>query len=480
MNEMDRRMLIGAAGIAGVAAIAKMAGAGPLDPPPGPVGPTGVTLDEINARIARPSGVAEPRRPLPDPQTGFTIIESGSYYLTRDVEVSEITVNGVEVSIDLCGFTVTTNGFSSNAVVLGQNCLRFTMRNGRIICLSSNGIRGDFAATVLLEDLFLRGFSTAFVSGGVILQQGYAVARRVTVTNFRGAIGLAGVIESCASLDCPGGFNLFGNGGMVKDSVVRNATGIFSGILVNNNASVINCVVNHIGDAPAIRLGSGCVVDGCNVTGGSPGILGFDTCRITRTTVSAAKGAGINVRERTLVSECHIANTVSVPGGDPGVGIKAQQRLRVERSMVTSNASRGIWSTLFDTVVTDCSVVLNGGVGIEIVGPAQIERCHLANNNGAIQFDALTRVAQCHIDFNGPFGIRATDGAVGGTFVTDCDITRHTTGVSIAAGSGNGVFRSRFAGNSTNISAPAGNFQLVAVGAAGANAATNPNVNVVW
>ena len=94
-------------------------------------------------------------------------------------------------------------------------------------------------------------------------------------------------------------------------------------------------------------------------------------------------------------------------------------------------------------------------------------------------FDALTRVSQCHLDFNGPYGIWATSPSIGGTFINDCDITRHANGVDIRSATGSGVFRSRFAGNTNaDILAPAGNFQLLVFGPAAANASTNPNVNI--
>lgn len=187
----------------------------------------------------------------------------------------------------------------------------------------------------------------------------------------------------------------------------------------------------------------------------------------------------MDVAGYSRVSDCNISGTAAVPGNDPGIGVRGSQRLRLERSTIAGNAAQGVYCTSFDAAIADCSIIVNSGVGIDCIGPAMIDRCHFANNNGAILVDALTRISQCHLDFNGPFGVQATSTGVGGTFVVDCDITRHTNGVDIRSTSGSGVFRSRFNGNtSANILAPAGNFQLIVFGPAAANTATNPNINI--
>ena len=48
MNDIERRALIGAAGIGAIAALSK---AGPLNPPAGTVAPTGRTLEELRAYV---------------------------------------------------------------------------------------------------------------------------------------------------------------------------------------------------------------------------------------------------------------------------------------------------------------------------------------------------------------------------------------------------------------------------------------------
>ncbi|MCX5690188.1 MAG: hypothetical protein NTV94_10475, partial [Planctomycetota bacterium] len=104
MAELDRRVLLGAAGVLGAAAMARVAAAGPVDPPAGPVAPT-----------AGP----EPRTPIDarntpgDSTCKFKITSPGSYFLSGDLVGASgkhgiciaLTTPG-PVHIDLRGFSL--------------------------------------------------------------------------------------------------------------------------------------------------------------------------------------------------------------------------------------------------------------------------------------------------------------------------------------------------------------------------------------
>ncbi len=473
----DRRALL--AGIGGLAAGALLVGtrsaqAGPLDPPSGPIGSTGISLQEIAERTALPSGIAEPRRPY----LGGTINQPGSYYLTGNV-ADPIFIAATDVSLDLCGFTIqgANPGAGLAAIEFFGAADRVLIRNGRID--ARNFVYGVFcsvAASITLEDLEVIGTILPSISGGVDIQAGSAVCRRVTVTSFRSGISIpAGIIDDCHTVGCPAGL---GNGsGIIRRSSVR-GSGQFTGISVGANSAVLECQVSSSGPGASIRTGAASLVDQCVVSGGRPGIATGDNSAVLRCVVRGAQGIGIDVAGFSRVADCSVTGTTAVAGGDPGVGVRGSQRLRLERSTIANSAAQGVRCTSFDAAISDCSILVNSGVGIECVGPAMIDRCHLANNNGGMFFDALTRVSQCHLDFNGPYGIWATSTTIGGTFIVDCDITRHGNGVDIRTATGSGVFRSRFAGNTTNIIAPAGNFTLIVFGPAAAGTATNPNINI--
>jgi hypothetical protein len=72
--------------------------------PPGPPTPTMKTLDQVEART-------------PISSVPFTITNSGSYYLTKNLNVTTgdaITINANQVTLDLNGFTISSTAASAN------------------------------------------------------------------------------------------------------------------------------------------------------------------------------------------------------------------------------------------------------------------------------------------------------------------------------------------------------------------------------
>ena len=155
MNDIERRTLLGAAGIGAIAALAKGGGGGggPLDPPVGPIAPSGHTLDDIHNRIPTGStlGAYDSRIPLVTPG----IHNSGSYVLTRDINLSSsgtFTINADNVTLDLNGFNI-RGGDSACVYVAGNGVV---IRNGTLV----GGARGlqmtGFGNYLVAEDLFIR------------------------------------------------------------------------------------------------------------------------------------------------------------------------------------------------------------------------------------------------------------------------------------------------------------------------------------
>ncbi|MEC9372726.1 MAG: hypothetical protein VYC34_02745, partial [Planctomycetota bacterium] len=114
---------IRAAGIPCALGVAAGAFAGPLDPPPGPPAPTQKTLQQMEPRI--------PIESLP-----VVINNPGSYYFTGDLigvnGANGIVINASNVSIDLCGFTMTGVPGSGDGVVVNQTRDNITVVNGTI------------------------------------------------------------------------------------------------------------------------------------------------------------------------------------------------------------------------------------------------------------------------------------------------------------------------------------------------------------
>lgn len=469
-----RAWLAGLGGLAAGAILTRSAQAGPLDPPVGPVSPTGSTLEQIKQTVARDGGIAEARRPITQ-TSGWSIIEPGAYYLTENINGAILTINASDVDLDLNGFTVSNDGGRAAITVYSNGLRNVRIRNGTVRAqFVSGGIDGvlfaGFGGTsngeCLAENLHVSGYGRGQISG--FSNSGVGVNRLVVrhctlrATDATGSAGVYGgsnaVVEECAIL----GGSATGRGVGVNaqgGAVVRRChfAELGGGVYLNGQSLVQECLFTTLGQGISIQAG--------------------DSSRIERCGLFNLRGFGMNLLSRTTVADCTLENVAANAPFGNGVGIQATQRLRLERTYVSRAASHGVQVAGFDTVVQDCVFTENAGIGLTCIGPAQIERCHFANNNGAISVDQLTRISQCHLDFNGAFGVRAT-ATLGGVDVVDCTITRHTTGVSIAAASGCAVRRCMFFDNSTAISAPSGNFALCASGAAAANTATNPNINI--
>ena len=447
---------VGLGGLAASMLFANKAHAGPLDPPPGPIISTGKTLNEV-----------EPRTPVtPDPFFNLiTISQPGSYYLTRSF-TGRIVVNASDVTLDLNGFTVTSPSQASiNVIYQFSGVNRMRLRNGRVVVralITSRAIflESDQPGNVVEDiDVFCDALSGASIQG--LNCFGPVTIRRVRV---QGLFAVAMLIK----------------GGTVSDCSIIGVAGSIAGIDSTNGISQIErCFVSTTASGIGIDVASISTITDCTVLSAKTAIRLRSGCRVTKTFVSDCGGFGIEAELLCTITDSTVQNTSFTSVSRPGIGIVATERLRLERCTIVNNASGGVRCSTFDFTATDCSVLFNGVWGIDCIGPAQIERCHFANNNsGAIRTDQLTRVSACHIDFNGDFGVQSTATNGTGLDVVDCTITRNTTGVSIAGPSGNMVRRCTFAGHTTAISAPAGNFAPLAIGTAAATAATNPNVNI--
>ncbi|HYD02483.1 MAG TPA: right-handed parallel beta-helix repeat-containing protein, partial [Phycisphaerales bacterium] len=143
-NDLDRRVLLGAAGFAGLAAVAAgRAGAGPLAPPAGAVASSGKTLSDVEPRVA----INATNTPG-NATSVYRITQGGSYYLTGNVVFptgkSAIEISASNVVIDLNGYVLSALGGVSGVKAVSDTVARTVIRNGTIWNGSGPGI--DFAA----------------------------------------------------------------------------------------------------------------------------------------------------------------------------------------------------------------------------------------------------------------------------------------------------------------------------------------------
>ncbi|MFT3685178.1 MAG: right-handed parallel beta-helix repeat-containing protein [Phycisphaerales bacterium] len=262
MEDLDRRLLLGAAGLAGVAAFAGRAKAGPLAPPAGPVASTGKQLTELEPRTA----INATNTPG-DSTSLYIISQSGSYYLTGNINAASgkhaIKITAHDVTIDLCGFTMKGIVGALDGVNAASGTRNTVITNGTIADFGGGGINNNGSVSSRFTDLNLTtnaagGLATGTdatvervnVRGGTV---GIAVGDRSRVVNCEardiitnGSGILAGqncVIQGCVALICAGPCIDAANGSIVRDCNGSGSTASH-GIRVNYGASVIGCVAN--------------------------------------------------------------------------------------------------------------------------------------------------------------------------------------------------------------------------------------------
>src|SRR5678815_5248435 len=106
-----------------IAALATLLAQGPLSPPGAPA-PTMKSLDQIEART-------------PISTAPFTIAQSGSYYVSANLNVSSgtaITIAATNVTLDLNGFKVSSTAFGggTGSAILVQSAKNVAIYNGHI------------------------------------------------------------------------------------------------------------------------------------------------------------------------------------------------------------------------------------------------------------------------------------------------------------------------------------------------------------
>jgi len=396
MTNLDRRVLIGMAGIAGAAAVSRLARAGSLDPPPGPVAPTGKTTDQIQPRIdllnAPPSANV-----TSDANNQYIINNPGSYFLSANLAITKsvgIKIVAANVSLDLCGFQLAGAGTSTftGIAVAGSGAW---IGNGSLLSLQY-GVNVTGAATACTLS---RVRAAQCASVGLSLPRDSIVELCVADNNGYGISGSA----NCVLRDCTASSNtqtgFFADAGSTLTRCTGSANG-FSGISTQGHCTLTECVAlsNASAAAPGIAgilVGSSCVLQRCisaynRVTYGISMGVGTSVidCSVSSNTGSAAdaRSSGIEAADGCLISGCTVIyNAGSANTASNGVGIACSgQGTRVENCVVYSNTGSGISILDSRCAVKGCELSANGFDGITVTGSSTSiseNRC-VGNNNG--------------------------------------------------------------------------------------------------
>lgn len=247
MNDIERRTLIGAAGIGAIAALSK---AGPLNPPAGSVTGTGRTLDEVYNKIPAVGG-SDGRTPIPGGNGPVTISSPGSYVLTGPITgtgASGISIVADHVTLDLNGFPISSAFTTGVGVAIGNGFKGVTVRNGLISGFLSGVQVGGTAFNTVIEDLMIRDAK----SNGVQVQS---------------ALGRGLVIRRCTIMDT-GSTTTAGDGALNISGIASAGSGIV----------IEQCVIERLfyngaggGTMRGIYLNGGTnqIIRGCSVTADS-------------------------------------------------------------------------------------------------------------------------------------------------------------------------------------------------------------------
>jgi hypothetical protein len=183
--------------------------------PPGPPEPSMKTLAQI-----------EPRTPISS--LPYYITNSGSYYVTTnlalDMESHGIAISADNVTLDLCGFTLTGgNDTISGIVVLGKNV---KVRNGALRqWWSGFGVCGYLSSGVQMEDLTASECGWGFAVG-----TSGTIERCVAHHNYEGILVGQSYSSGASVRECTANFN---NGAGIR--VAGTESRIDSNLVVSNS-----------------------------------------------------------------------------------------------------------------------------------------------------------------------------------------------------------------------------------------------------
>jgi hypothetical protein len=301
-----------------VATLAHLYAQGSLTPPPGSPAPTMKSLDQI-----------EPRTPISN--VPYTISTSGSYYLTGNLllekkDADAITISASEVSLDLCGFTLSSSAaVTSKAISVADGLSDITIKNG--IIRGNTTVTTTGSAPNLTWTTNLAGFSYGIYADS-------SVSRNFSISHLQiqGCRNDGLRCYYCNVADCTASSNGGSGIGCGYASVVNsNATSNTLGGISSSFSSVINSTAT---------------------SNASTGITDNDGS-VTNSTSSNNGAYGINVTNGTVTGSIATANHDAGIYGASGI---------VTNSSVLFNGGDGIHAP--SGTVGGCSAAANGGIGI--------------------------------------------------------------------------------------------------------------------
>jgi len=429
MTDLDRRVLLGLAGLAGAAAVTQMSKAGSLNPPPGPVAPTGNTTDQIEPRIDLLNAPAS-ANVTSDANNHYVINNAGSYYLSANLSVSKpagILINAPGVTLDLSGFEVSGSG-TQVGIKAAATLERIAICNGTMRDLD-RGIEANTAYVGRFSHL-------------AIAQCAYA-----------GLMPCAeSLIEACV-LRNNGGLGVFSNsqvGRAIVSDCVADSNGK-DGFYFLGTVLMTRCIASNNRGSSGITAGDRSKLTDCLAVDNGPGsmeataILAFDYAVLTRCVAVRNQATfGISVGTASIVADCiaslNVASATSSRSG--GFYLAASSVARSCTSASNSSAApptgqtgMGFFMVGSEFRVEDCSVLQNTGDGICVGDPSNATPV------------AQCRIARCEANENGFDGIHVVGSDV--SVIDNRCLKNGGSGVYVQSGSSNIIRGNEVLGNTS-------------------------------
>jgi hypothetical protein len=315
--------------------------------PPGAPAPTMKTLDQIEART-------------PISSVPFTISQPGSYYLTKNLNVTggdAITINANQVTLDLNGFTVSSTAPSAtgSGIQLAANLADITILNGRI----KGGVTNNGGV-----------FNGPGFANGIKYSAGLLANVRVAGVSVSGCLNYGiylntGVVESCT-------VQTVGNYGIVASSI-SHSTAVGCG----NDAIFADNAANCYGFSSSSYGVHATSAENCR--GASSSSIGLDALTANNCYGSSGSGYGISV---LTANNCFGSST------NGGGGLRADSANNCE------GQANGVNPGLLARSANNCvGINTANGTGLDVSSVAT--SCYGQSNSGT-GLHSLVIAIGCH------------------------------------------------------------------------------------
>ncbi len=389
--ELDRRVLLGVAGLAGVAALTRVGVAGPLSPPAGPVASTGKTLTEVEPRTA----INAANTPG-DAANVYVISQPGSYYLTGNITVpsgkSGIYISVSNVTLDLNGFSISGNALGGGGSVQGikgtgaDTQLNVTIRNGTVQRMGDTGIFFSALRHTRIEDITAQDNGRLGVWVG-----GWSVLNRVICHNNGTDTSHSGMFASYASRvhHCQFTYNR-GEGLACYNSTVTECVATTNGgigISVDHGSHVSRCSSTD-NTGQGFYGNVGCVIEACtSYSNAGRGIQLGNGGVITNCSVASNFNGGISTGDGSAISHCSVYSNYAFATPANGNGISVGNNSTVSHCTSLFHSNYGICAAAAATVgvvITHCTCRSNNVHGIYVGAKSRVadNQCNLNGING--------------------------------------------------------------------------------------------------